>query len=96
MSNNLPNVEEAKTVFGPIAKAVVGAVVGAVLAFATSVATALSGDAATFADITDGQWVAAVVAALSTLPIVGGSVWAVTNRPAKGSHAVTQYPDEVS
>jgi len=82
-------VQEAKTKFGPYAKAIYGAVVAAALAFFGSLATALSADGISFGDLTDGQWVTAAVAALGALPIVGGTVYAVTNRPAPGNSTTT-------
>lgn len=78
-------VTEAKTKFGPYAKAIGGALVAAALAFFGALSTALAAEGVTFGDLTDGQWVTAVVAALGALPLVGGSVYALTNRPAPGT-----------
>lgn len=69
----------------PFAKAVYGAVVGALLAFLGALATALVDPGATLESITAGQWVTAIVAALAALPVVGGTVYQVTNRPVNGS-----------
>lgn len=52
------------------------AFVGAVIAFLTSLSTALVDDKG-FADITDGQWVVAVIALLSAF----AAIWAVPNTP---------------
>lgn len=52
------------------------AFVGAIIAFLTSLSTALVDDKG-FADITDGQWVVAIIAALTAL----GVIWAVPNTP---------------
>lgn len=87
------SVKEAKTKFGPFAKAIYGAISAAALAFFGSLATALSADGVSFGDLTDGQWVTAVVAALGALPLVGGTVYAVTNRAAPGS---TTSTDEIT
>jgi hypothetical protein len=65
----------------PFAKAVYGAIVGALVAFLGTLSGALADPGTTFESITDGQWVAAVVAALGALPLVGGTVYQVTNRP---------------
>lgn len=64
----------------PYAKAVYGAVVGALLAFLGALATALTGDATSLGDLTDGQWITAVVAGLGALPLIGTTVYSVTNR----------------
>jgi hypothetical protein len=55
---------------------VVKAFVGAIVAFLTSLSTALVDDKG-FSDITDGQWVVAVIAFLTAF----AAVWAVPNSP---------------
>lgn len=54
------------------------AIVAALIAFAGALSTALVGNSS-FGDLTDGQWVAAVLAGLVAL----GGVWAVPNKPAE-------------
>lgn len=66
----------------PYAKAVYGAIVGALVAFLGALSTALADPGTTFGSISDGQWVTAVVAGLGALPIIGGTVYQITNRPA--------------
>lgn len=65
---------------GPYAKAVYGALTAAGLGFFGALATALSADGASLSSLTDGQWMTAIVAALSALPLVGGTVYAATNQ----------------
>lgn len=67
--------------FSPYAKAVYGAIVSALVAFGGALSTALADSGASFASITDGQWVTAIVAGLGALPIVGATVYAATNKP---------------
>jgi hypothetical protein len=54
------------------------AIVAAAIAFLTSLSTALVDDKS-FGDITDGQWVVAVIAFLTAL----AAVWAVPNTPSE-------------
>jgi len=65
----------------PYAKAVYGAVVSALVAFLGALSTALADPGTAFSTLTDGQWVTAIVAGLGALPLVGGTVYAVTNKP---------------
>ncbi|MEV8371371.1 hypothetical protein AB0P21_01485 [Kribbella sp. NPDC056861] len=44
--------------------------------------TALQGPTASFGQMTDGQWVAAVLAALVAIGATGGVTYAVRNPPA--------------
>jgi hypothetical protein len=67
--------------FSPYAKAVYGAIVASLLALGGSLATALADAGASFETLSDGQWVAAIVAGLAALPIVGSTVYATTNKP---------------
>jgi hypothetical protein len=53
------------------------AIVGAVIAGLSALATVLVGDAG-FGDVTDGQWVAVVLAAL----VAFAGVWATPNTPS--------------
>lgn len=55
---------------------VLKALVGAAIAFLTSLSTALVDDKS-FGDITDGQWVVAVIALLTAF----AAIWAVPNTP---------------
>lgn len=52
------------------------AFVGAIIAFLTSLSTALVDDKS-FNDITDGQWVVAVIALLTAF----AAIWSVPNAP---------------
>ena len=52
------------------------AVVGALIAFLTALSTALVDDKS-FSDISDGQWVVAVIALLTAF----AAVWAAPNTP---------------
>lgn len=65
----------------PYAKAVYGAIVGALVAFLGALSTALADPGTTFGSVTDGQWITAIVAGLGALPIVGGTVYQITNKP---------------
>lgn len=53
------------------------AIYASVVAFLGSLVTVLVGDVG-FTDLTSGQWVAAVLVALTA----GGGVYGITNRPA--------------
>lgn len=53
------------------------AITAAVVAFLGSIATVLVDDAS-LGDLTDGQWVTAVIALLVGL----GAVWAIPNKPS--------------
>lgn len=55
------------------------AAVGAVIAFLGALATALVDDKS-FGDLSDGQWVVAVIALLTAF----AAVWAVPNTPPEG------------
>ena len=66
----------------PYAKAVYGAIVGSLVAFLGALSTALADPGTSFGSISDGQWVIAIVAGLGALPIVGGTVYQITNKPA--------------
>lgn len=63
-------------------KAIVSALVSGVIAFLSSLLTALQGTDATFATITDGQWVTAVLAFFVGLGVAGGVTYRVPNRTA--------------
>jgi hypothetical protein len=52
------------------------------IAFGSSLVTALQGQNASFGTVTDGQWVAAAVAALIAVAATGGVTYAVRNPPA--------------
>lgn len=69
--------------FSPFAKAVYGAIVSGAVAFLGALSTALADPGTAFSTLTDGQWVTAIVAGLGALPIVGGTVYAVTNKPVR-------------
>lgn len=73
----------------PFAKAVYGAVVGALLAFLGALTSALVDPGTTLESVTAGQWLTAIAAALAALPVVGGTVYQVTNRPV-----ATNDPEE--
>jgi hypothetical protein len=73
--------------FGPHLKAIVSAFVSGAIAFLSSLLTALQGEHAGFATITDGQWVTAALAFLIGLGISGGVTHQVRNRPGP-SHAL--------
>ncbi|MGV9868834.1 hypothetical protein [Rhodococcus koreensis] len=62
-------------------KAIVAGLLSALIAFGTSLTTALQGGSASFADLTDGQWLAAAVAALIAFGATGSVTYAVRNRP---------------
>lgn len=64
-------------------KAIAAGVLSALIAFLSSLLTALQGDNASFATVTDGQWVAAVVAALIALGATSGVTYAVRNPPVR-------------
>lgn len=67
---------------GAYLKAIVSALVSGVIAFLSSLVTALQGEDATFATITDGQWVTAVLAFFVGLGVAGGATYRVANRVA--------------
>jgi hypothetical protein len=52
------------------------------IAFGSSLVTALQGPNASFSSMTDGQWVAAALAALVAVGATGGVTYAVRNPPA--------------
>ena len=62
-------------------KAIAAVVLSGLIAFGSSLATALQGVEATFATVTDGQWVTAVVAALIAIAAASGVTYAVRNPP---------------
>lgn len=63
------------------AKAIIGGILSAILAGLTSLATVLVGNA-TLSTVTTGQWIAVLIAVITTGGSVFGGVWAVTNKPA--------------
>lgn len=62
-------------------KAVAAGTLSGLIALGSSLVTALQGDGVTFGDVTDGQWVASVVAALIAVAATGGVTYAVRNPP---------------
>lgn len=84
------NTKSTRLNLGPYAKAVYGALTAAGLGFFGALATALSADGASLGSLTDGQWMTAIVAALSALPLVGGTVYAATNQIAPPRSRSTQ------
>ncbi|RJK95904.1 hypothetical protein [Vallicoccus soli] len=63
------------------AKAWFAAVTAALIALCSSLATALGGTDAGWDSITAGQWLTAVIAALTALGITGGGTWQIANKP---------------
>lgn len=77
----------------PYLKAVYGALTGALVAFGSALSTALADHGASFASISDGQWITAVVAALVALPAVGGAVYGVTNKPKESTEPTDDFEE---
>lgn len=80
------------------AKAIIGGILSAILAGLTSLATVLVGNE-TLSTVTTGQWIAVLIAVITTGGSVFGGVWAVTNKPAPvvaplndGVYNVTSIP----
>lgn len=63
------------------AKAIYGAAVGALAAGLTSATAALLPDSQGVVSITAAEWVGIALAVVVALPAVGGTVFAVTNKP---------------
>ena len=63
-------------------KAICAGILSGLIAFGSSLVTALQGSNATFATVTDGQWVTAALAALVAVGAAGGVTYAVRNPPA--------------
>lgn len=63
-------------------KAIAAGVLSALIAAGSALSTALQGVDATIADVTDGQWVSTITAALIALGATGGVTYAVRNPPA--------------
>jgi hypothetical protein len=64
------------------AKAIVGGILSALLAGVSALATTLVGHE-TLSSVTTAQWLAVIIAVLTTGGSVFGITWAVTNAPAK-------------
>lgn len=68
-------------------KAIVSALVSGIIAFLSSLLTALQGTDASFATITDGQWVTAILAFFIGLGVGGGVTYRVPNRATRAARA---------
>ena len=63
-------------------KAIWAGILSGLIAFGSSLLTALQGPNMDIGSVTDGQWVAAAVAALIAIGATGGVTYAVRNPPA--------------
>lgn len=62
-------------------KAIAAGLLSMIIAFLSSLVTALQGENASLTTVTDGQWVAAILAGLIALAATSGVTYAVRNPP---------------